>query len=170
MFVKELDYERWYPLNRFQAIEGTPENLIGCDGDERVKLDHFAWHPDLVGAQTVPAAQGTWLLDASDSTLQRYAVVAWTIVGCRAYPALGTAVLGRVDDLRHQRAILHPDGHVEVVGLTFETARVFPSLGAFEDALPELKAEWAEDLAAHQRRDEERRAALPNNVVAFRRT
>ena len=164
MYVKELDRERWHPLSRFQGIEGTPENLIGWDGDEQVKLDHYAWHPDLVGAPTVPAAPGTWLLDAE---LKRYAVVAWAVPGVPAHPVLAPATLGNVDPLRHRRAILFPDGHVEVVGKAHvDDAQVFSTYTDFVAALPALQAEWAEEDATYRREVWARRTT--DNVVSLR--
>src|SRR5690606_11067651 len=121
------------------------------------------------GASTVPALANTWLLDSAGPELKRYAIVAWTVIACRAYPVLATATIGRVDDLRHQRAILFPDGHVELVGMQHQPARVFASLQAFQDAMPALREEWAKELAAHLEWEKVLNAPAPANVIPFRK-
>ena len=178
MFLKEADTGRYVNLNRVEVITDDTRGVIAYWRNPEGELDEVPineWDVDLefLNATTVPAEPGTFVLeDMYGERPTRSTVVAWIITGQRAYPATCTNPTN-VDLHRKDRAILFPDGHVELGGdgwsigpCRFETLEEFElARPAIEEAARTKRREVA--TAANARVMQRHAADGRSNVVPF---
>ena len=145
---EEADTGRFVRLDNVEVITcdttGVVAHWRNPNGElEEVLVNDWDFDPELLTAAIVPAEPGTFVLRDmyGDLAVKKSAVVAWLVSGQRAYPVTCTNQT-TIDLQRKDRAVLFPDGHVELGGDGWSVEpRHFKTFADFSAAWPVIASE-----------------------------